>query len=77
MFRHFAVSNAHGQPAPKGRDGRAISARITEAEAAPEAIAAEVSREVGVVLGEVVVGANGNRGEFLCKGDFPCECRRE
>ena len=36
-----------------------ISKRMIEAEGAPEAIAAEVSLEVGVVLGEVVVVANG------------------
>lgn len=59
MFRHFAVWSVRNQLEGKGRDGRAISAPITEAAVTQEAIAAEVSREVVVVSGEVVAGADG------------------
>ena len=57
----------HGQPERKGQDGQAIPARIAEAEVAPEAIAAEASLEVEVVLGVVVVGANGIRASSWAK----------
>ena len=59
MLRHFAVWSALSQLERKGRDGQAMSTPITETEVAPEAIAAEASREVGEVSGEVVVDANG------------------